>query len=102
MTTPLGAAARMRVEYRVAWRRDDGGRLRSKRAKNAADGVRIARFLAGDLDDPEAFNCCDARVRPGTSAMPRDGSVLRSRTSAPRRPEPSSHDVEGAHRWLTR
>ena len=48
----------MRTEWRVAWRRDDGGVLRSKRVRNEAEGQKLARFLVGDFPDPNALNCC--------------------------------------------
>lgn len=51
-----------RVEYRVAWRRDDDGRLRSKRVRNEAEGLRVARFLVGDFDNPDALACCDGSM----------------------------------------
>jgi len=44
-----------RREWRVAWRRADGGRLRSKRVPNERKGLDLSRFLTGDFADPDAF-----------------------------------------------
>lgn len=49
----------MKREWRVAWRRADGGVLRSKRVRNVAHGERLVRFLRGEFADPDAWACCD-------------------------------------------
>jgi hypothetical protein len=47
-----------RREWRVAWRRGVGGRLASHRSRNEREARTYARFLVGDLDDPDAYACC--------------------------------------------